>query len=63
MKMARLAPGPSSESLQGRNPREIGHGCVRYGDLGVARDADVAGESATDMMLAIGIDAESEIGR
>jgi hypothetical protein len=26
IEMARLAPGPSSESLQGRNPREIGRG-------------------------------------
>jgi hypothetical protein len=30
----RLAPGPSSESLQRRNPREIGRAALpRYGDL------------------------------
>jgi hypothetical protein len=31
-----LAQGPSSESRQGRNPREIGRGLrCRYGDLAV----------------------------
>jgi hypothetical protein len=36
------APGPSSESLQRRNPREVGDGAAaRYGDFG-AVPADVA---------------------
>jgi hypothetical protein len=36
------APGPSSESLQGRNPREVNHWCrTHYGDFGAA-PGDVA---------------------
>jgi hypothetical protein len=36
MEMVRLAPGPSSESRQGTNPREMERGKCRalgYGDL------------------------------
>jgi hypothetical protein len=59
MEMARLAPGPLSESLQGRNPREIVVRCrALYGDLGVSDEADaVAGA-----MFEIGIDVATAIG-
>jgi hypothetical protein len=43
--MGPLTPGPSSESLQGRNPREIGADAARSMGISVLADADDGGDS------------------
>ena len=41
------APGPSSESLQGRNPRDVGRGVAAgYGDFDTAAEDTAAGDVA-----------------
>ena len=49
------APGPSSESLQGRNPRDVGRkaDCRRYGDFDRAVEDTAADDVAGEVVAAL----------